>query len=169
MKEKLKDALALATAVLVVSALYMVFIYAPTEANMGNIQRIFYFHVSFAWTGFVAFFGTFAGSIMYLIRKKRCWDILAVSSAEIGIAFCLVVLTTGPIWARPVWGAWWTWDPAACYFPHPDIYVCCLHDRPWSHRRGNKEGKVFSRHRNYCLPQCSFDIRGQCYVEDHPS
>ena len=116
MKEKLKDALALVTAVLVVSALYMAFVYAPTEANMGNIQRIFYFHVSFAWTGFVAFFGTFVGSVMYLIRKKRFWDILAVSSAEIGIAFCLVVLTTGPIWARPVWGAWWTWDPRLVTF-----------------------------------------------------
>ncbi|MBM2838279.1 MAG: ccmC [Deltaproteobacteria bacterium] len=116
MKEKLKDALALVTAVLVVSALYMVFVYAPADANMGNIQRIFYFHVSFAWTGFIAFFGTFVGSLMYLIRKKRFWDILAVSSAEIGIAFCLVVLTTGPIWARPVWGAWWTWDPRLVTF-----------------------------------------------------
>lgn len=111
MKEKLKTVLTIIDIPLVILALYMAFIYAPTDANMGDVQRIFYFHVAFAWVGFLPLFCNFLGSIMYLINKKRCWDILAVSSAEIGIAFCLVVLTTGPIWARPVWGAWWTWDP----------------------------------------------------------
>jgi heme exporter protein C len=116
MKEKIKIILPVIDLPLMILALYMVFVYAPADAYMGDVQRIFYFHVSFAWTGFLAFFCNFIGSIMYLIKKERCWDILAVSAAEIGIVFCLIVLTTGPIWARPVWGAWWTWDPRLVTF-----------------------------------------------------
>jgi heme exporter protein C len=116
MKEKLKTILPIIDLPLMVLALYTAFLYAPTDANLGDVQRIFYFHVAFAWVGFVAFFCNFVGSIMYLIKKERCWDIFAVSSAEIGIAFCLIVLTTGPIWARPVWGAYWTWDPRLVTF-----------------------------------------------------
>lgn len=116
MKEKIKNILTLLDLPLIVLALYTVFIYAPADSYMGDVQRIFYFHVAFAWVGFLAFFCNFMGSIMYLIKKNRWWDILAVSSAEIGIAFCLIVLTTGPIWARPVWGAWWTWDPRLVTF-----------------------------------------------------
>src|SRR3990172_732246 len=116
MNEKLKDALTIITGPLIILALYLVFVYVPKDSYMGDVQRIFYFHVSFAWVGFLSFFINFIASIMYLIRKKRYWDILAVSSAEIGIAFCLVVMTTGPIWARPVWNAWWTWDPRLVTF-----------------------------------------------------
>jgi len=115
MMEKLREIIAktagVIALVLVIISLYLVFIYAPTEAYMGQVQRIFYYHVAFAWTSFFAFFITFAASIMYLIRKTRFWDIVASSSVEIGVAFCCIILTTGPIWARPVWGAYWTWDP----------------------------------------------------------
>lgn len=97
--------------VLFVIAFYMAFLFAPTELTMGHVQRIFYFHVSFAWTSFIAFFVTFAASIAYLITRKRFWDIVAASSVELGVAFCCIILTTGPIWAKPVWGAFWTWDP----------------------------------------------------------
>ena len=89
----------------------MVFLYVPPDRELGQVQRIFYYHVSFAWTSFLAFFVTFAASIMYLVRKKRFWDIVASSSVELGVTFSLIILTTGPIWARPVWGAYWTWDP----------------------------------------------------------
>jgi heme exporter protein C len=99
-----------AVAALMAVAGYAVFFLAPTERTMGDIQRIFYFHVSSAWTAFVAFFIVFVANILYLIRRKQHWDQLAVSSAEVGIAFCTVVLITGPIWAKPVWGIWWTWD-----------------------------------------------------------
>ena len=116
MKDKIKTILPYLDLPLMVLALYTVFMYAPTESFMGDTQRIFYFHVSFAWVGFLAFFLNFAGSIMYLIRKTRRWDILAVSTAEIGIAFCIIVLTTGPIWARPVWNTWCTWDPRLVTF-----------------------------------------------------
>lgn len=92
-------------------ALYAIFLYAPIEKTMGMIQKIFYFHVSSAFLSFFAFFIVFIASILYLYRRDRKWDILAHSSAEIGVIFCTLVLITGPIWAKPVWNVWWTWDP----------------------------------------------------------
>ena len=91
--------------------LYFAFIYAPTEKQMGLIQRIFYFHVSSAWIGFFAFFVTFLASILFLVTKKYKYDDIAAASAGIGLTFCTIVILTGPMWARPVWGAYWTWDP----------------------------------------------------------
>lgn len=95
----------------IIIALYFAFIYAPTEAIMGAVQRIFYFHVSAAWIAFFAFFVTFLCSIVVLITNNYFYDDIAESSAEIGIIFCTIVLITGPIWAKPAWGKWWTWDP----------------------------------------------------------
>jgi heme exporter protein C len=95
---------------LLAGASYGALILAPTEATMGDIQRIFYFHVSSAWTGFVAFFLVFIGSVAYLRTRALKWDWLSVASAEVGVAFFTIVLVTGPIWAKPVWGIWWTWD-----------------------------------------------------------
>jgi len=100
----------LLVALLLAVAGYAAFFLAPTERTMGAIQRIFYFHVPSAWTGFVAFFIVFVANIAYLLQRKPKWDWLAVSSAEVGLAFTTVVLVTGPIWAKPVWGVWWTWD-----------------------------------------------------------
>jgi len=96
--------------VLMVAALYMVFIYVPTEKNMGVVQRIFYFHVPIAWVAFLAFFIVFISSIMYLWKRDIKWDRYAHASAEVGIVFTTLVLITGSIWAKPVWGIWWTWD-----------------------------------------------------------
>src|SRR6202045_4497880 len=95
---------------LLAAASYGALIQAPEEATMGMIQRIFYFHVSSAWSGFVAFIMVFIGSIGYLRTRALKWDWLSVASAEVGVAFFTVVLVTGPIWAKPVWGIWWTWD-----------------------------------------------------------
>jgi heme exporter protein C len=89
---------------------YAAFVYAPTEATMGLIQRIFYFHIASGWTFFVAFFLVFVGSIAFLRTRAAKWDWLSVASAEVGVAFVTIVLVTGPIWAKPVWGIWWTWD-----------------------------------------------------------
>ncbi len=100
----------LGVALLLGVAGYAALFIAPTERTMGVIQRIFYFHVTSAWTGFVAFLITFVASIAYIRSRNPKWDWLAVSAAEIGVAFFTVVLITGPIWARPVWGIWWTWD-----------------------------------------------------------
>src|SRR5881398_1953014 len=101
---------ALLTAVLLSYALYQALVVAPTEQTMGNVQRIFYYHVSSAWTAFLLFLINFVASIVYLVRRSTKADIIALVSAEVGVVFCTVVLVTGPIWARPVWGIWWTWD-----------------------------------------------------------
>src|SRR5450759_1044846 len=95
---------------LLAAASYGALIWAPTEATMGLVQRIFYFHVSSAWTGFIAFILVFVGSVAYLRTRALKWDWLSVASAEVGVVFFTVVLVTGPIWAKPVWGIWWTWD-----------------------------------------------------------
>ncbi|MBU0703088.1 MAG: cytochrome c biogenesis protein CcsA [Chloroflexi bacterium] len=103
--------LAVLSGAAVLVALGMAFLYAPREATMGEVQRIFYFHVSSAWVGFFAFFVTFAAGIGYLARGERRWDILALSSVEIGLTFITMTLITGSLWARPAWGAYWTWEP----------------------------------------------------------
>jgi heme exporter protein C len=154
------------TSALLAFALYEALIAAPTEQTMGNVQRIFYYHVPSAWTAFLLFSLNFMASVQYLVRRNRSsdrlanWivialgvitcivafvvklpdgiepssvastgiaavgiyflirkyfagdklDAFAVSTAEVGVVFCTVVLVTGPLWARPVWGIWWTWD-----------------------------------------------------------
>ena len=95
---------------LMIAALYMVFVYVPTEKHSGIIQRIFYFHVPVAWVSFLAFFITFIASILYLWKREIKWDAIACASAEIGVIFTTLVLITGPIWAKAAWGIWWTWD-----------------------------------------------------------
>jgi heme exporter protein C len=95
---------------LVIASAYAAFFIAPEERTMGLIQRIFYFHVASAWSGFTAFFLCFVGNLLYVWKRDQKYDWLAVSGAEVGLAFTTVVLITGPIWAHPVWGIWWTWD-----------------------------------------------------------
>jgi len=93
------------------AALYLVFMVVPTEQQMGIVQRIFYFHVSSAWMAFIGFFLVAGASAVYLWNGSRAADRLAEAAAEVGVLFCSLVLVTGPIWARPIWGVWWTWDP----------------------------------------------------------
>jgi heme exporter protein C len=101
---------AVVTALLLVYGFYQAWVVAPTERTMGDVQRIFYYHVPSAWTAFCLFFTNLIASIVYLVRKNSKADSLAVAAAEVGVVFCTIVLVTGPIWARPVWGIWWTWD-----------------------------------------------------------
>jgi heme exporter protein C len=98
------------TAFLLSYGLYQALVVAPTEQTMGNVQRIFYYHVPSAWTAFLLFALNFGASIVYLARRNQKADILALVGAEVGLVFLTVNLVTGPIWARPVWGIWWTWD-----------------------------------------------------------
>jgi heme exporter protein C len=92
-------------------ALYTIFIYAPVEKTMGLVQKIFYIHVPSAFLAYLAFFITFIASIFYLYRKDPKWDTVAHCAVETGVIFCTIVLVTGPIWAKPIWNVWWTWDP----------------------------------------------------------
>lgn len=103
--------LAGATGVAVIVALGMVFFYAPREVTMGEVQRIFYFHVASAWIGFFAFFVTFLSGIGYLATDRRRWDIVGLSSVEVGLTFITMTVVTGALWAKPVWGTYWTWEP----------------------------------------------------------
>jgi heme exporter protein C len=90
--------------------LYMIFLYAPEEMTMGEVQRIFYIHVPAAWTALLGFLIIFTSSIIYLWKRTQFADELAHSTAEVGFIFCTCVLVTGPLWAKPAWGIWWTWD-----------------------------------------------------------
>ena len=165
--KRLFPILGLLTGVLLCYALYQALVVAPTEQTMGDVQRIFYYHVPSAWTAFLLFFINLVASVLYLVRRNPAadriasWvaiaiaivgciaavvvrplpegvepfsvavtgiaitaiyflvrryfpgesvDALAAVSAEVGVVFCSVVLVTGPLWARPVWGIWWTWD-----------------------------------------------------------
>jgi heme exporter protein C len=95
---------------LVALAAYAAFFVAPDERSMGVIQRIFYFHAATAWAGETTFFFCFVVNLLYVWKRSRKFDWLGVSCAEVGVACITVVLITGPIWAKPVWGIWWTWD-----------------------------------------------------------
>jgi len=95
---------------LMMAALSLIFLYVPTEATMGMVQRIFYIHVPVCWVALVAFLVVFVGSILFLWRRENKWDAVACSSAEIGLIFTTLALVTGSIWAKASWGVWWTWD-----------------------------------------------------------
>jgi len=108
---RLSDFLTWVSAIAIIVALYMVFVYAPTERVMGHVQRIFYFHVSSAWVGFFAFLVTLIASVAYLWKETRRWDIVALSSVEIGVTFITMTIVSGSLWAKVAWNVWWTWDP----------------------------------------------------------
>lgn len=91
-------------------SLWMIFFYAPQELTMGEVQRIFYIHVSAAWTALLAYFVVFLGSVAYIMKRSQGADDLAHASAEVGFVFCTSMIVTGPLWAKPAWGVWWTWD-----------------------------------------------------------
>lgn len=104
-------ALTVVTVVLVAFGLYLALGYAPTEAAQGEVQRIFYIHLSAFAGAFIAFSTTVVGGVMYLRTRNAKWDTLALAGVEVGIALALMNLLTGMIWARPIWNTWWTWDP----------------------------------------------------------
>ncbi len=112
---------------LVGAAAYASFYIAPEERTMRLIQRIFYFHAASAWAGMTAFFVCFTANLLYVWRRDPQWDALGVSSAEVGLAFITVVLITGPIWAKPAWGIYWTWDARlTSTFVLWLLYICYL-------------------------------------------
>jgi heme exporter protein C len=110
------DLLGAATVVFILAGLYMAFIYAPTEVTMGLVYRIFYFHLGSVSAGFFAILLVAIAGVAYLRTNLRQWDRIAEASAEIGVVFCTIVLISGSIWARPIWGVWWTWDPRLTSF-----------------------------------------------------
>ena len=100
-----------ASALLMLLTLALAFLWVPTDAVLGVSQRIFYIHVPMAFMGFAAFGVVLAGSIGYLRSGSARADALAYAAAEVGVLFMSLVLVTGVLWSRPVWGVWWTWAP----------------------------------------------------------
>ena len=107
----LTDVLTFLSAVTVVVGLYLVFFVAPREVVMGDVQRIFYFHVAASWSGYLALLVSFAASVLYLVRRERRYDALAYASVEIGLIFISQGIITGSMWGKATWGVWWTWEP----------------------------------------------------------
>lgn len=97
-------------AALLLCAGYAALFIAPDESTMHAIQRIFYFHASSGWAAMEGSAIVFVANVLFLVKRDLKWDWLGVASAEVSVAFWTVVLITGPIWAHPVWGVWWTWD-----------------------------------------------------------
>lgn len=93
------------------AATYFALVFAPPEAIMGNVQRIFYFHVGTAWVGMVGFVLAAVAGIVFLITKDLKWDRLEFAAVEVSAMFFFVTIALGSIWARPAWNTWWTWDP----------------------------------------------------------
>lgn len=90
---------------------YLALFFAPTEAVMGQVQRVFYFHIGTAWVGLLGFVIAAVAGVAYLITKNLKWDRFEVAAVEVSTMFFLITIVLGSIWARPAWNTWWTWDP----------------------------------------------------------
>jgi len=99
------------TILLFATAVGMVFFYAPLEAVMGQVQRVFYFHVANAWVGMLGFMVAAIAGIAFLRKGDHKWDIVGLAAVEISLVFFFAAIVSGSIWARGSWGTWWTWDP----------------------------------------------------------
>ncbi|HVN29487.1 MAG TPA: cytochrome c biogenesis protein CcsA [Candidatus Binataceae bacterium] len=110
MKNRFGAVLGWSTLAMMLVSIFMVFEWVPTEEDQGIVQRIFYFHVPCAWVAFAAFGLVAIAGAFYLWLKDQVWDDLGYAAAEIGMVFCTLVLVTGSLWAKPIWGTWWTWD-----------------------------------------------------------
>lgn len=106
----LKILTALSVVMFLVAA-YLSIFWAPTEATMGDVQRVFYFHVSVGWVGAIGYLLAVVAGIAYLRTANSKWDIIGVAGVEVGLVFAFLNIVTGSIWARPVWNTWWNWDP----------------------------------------------------------
>src|SRR4051812_7500981 len=103
--------LGIVTAIAMLITVYMALIWSPAErTSLGDSVRILYFHAPVAWTAYLSFGVVAVASIMYLWRRTRIWDAIAVSSAEVGVLLTTLTLISGSIWGKISWGTYWTWD-----------------------------------------------------------
>lgn len=109
-RPKLLTILTAFSVLLFLASLGLVFFYAPLEAVMNYVQKIFYFHISTAWVGMLGFIVAAVAGVAYLVKKDMKWDIVEVAAVEISLVFFFIAIVSGSIWARPSWGTWWTWD-----------------------------------------------------------
>lgn len=104
-------AVGIVIACLVAAAAWLIFFVAPTEATMGDVQRIVYLHVSVAWCGLVGCLAMGFCGAMYLVRRRLQWDFWSQAAGEVGWLCTTLTLITGSAWAHEAWGTWWTWEP----------------------------------------------------------
>jgi heme exporter protein C len=100
-----------AAGLMLLVSLFMIFFFAPNELTMGNVQRIFYFHVGSAWVAAITFLIALIAGVSYLIRPSKTKDTVALASVEIGVVFATMTIVSGSIWGRPAWNTWWIWSP----------------------------------------------------------
>lgn len=108
---RLLRALDVVTLLFFLAATALVFFFTPTEKVMGDVQKVFYFHVAAGWVGMLGFLVAAVAGILYLAKGNQKMDIVGLSAVEIAIVFTFITIVSGSIWARPVWNTWWTWDP----------------------------------------------------------
>ena len=101
----------IASIIVLAIATYLALVFAPTEAVMGQVQRVFYFHIGTAWVGLLGFVLAAAAGVGYLVTKDMRWDRFEVAAVEVSTVFFFITIVLGSIWARPAWNTWWTWDP----------------------------------------------------------
>ncbi|RMD98790.1 MAG: cytochrome C assembly protein [Calditrichaeota bacterium] len=169
--EKLQRWLGYVLLIAMVINLYNIFIFVPTEKTMGIVQRIFYFHVPSAFTAFLSFFVVAIFSVAYLVKRKYWYDRVSYAAAEIGVVFTTAVLLTGPIWAKPAWNTWWSWDPRLTttlilWF----IYVAylILRDFTGEDERGARFAAVFAIVGFVDVPIVYFSIRWWRTIHPQP-
>ncbi len=110
-KQPLLTALNILAAAGVLGALILILFFTPEEAQMGAVQKVFYFHVSSAWAGMLSFVIAAGAGALYLAKRELRWDWLSLASIEVGIMFGLAAILSGMIWAQPIWNTWWVWEP----------------------------------------------------------
>ncbi len=106
-----RSVIGIISAALMLVTLYLIFMVAPTDANLGNVQRALYIHVPIAVISLLAFIIVFVGSVMYLRKRNSRWDNMAMAAGEVGFVYVSLALITGILWAKPIWNVWWTWEP----------------------------------------------------------
>jgi heme exporter protein C len=121
MREKILYALGAIGGLWLLRNLYVMLLALPDESAQGAIYRIIFFHVPSWWTCFSCFFLAGVSSILYLMKKRPGYDTFAVATVEVGLAFTVIGLITGMIWARIIWGIWWTWDARLTW-----AFITCL-------------------------------------------
>jgi len=160
-------------AALTLVAVYMALMFASSAPDVdgGDVQRIMYLHVASAWVSYVAFAVTFVAGIMYLRTRDLRWDANALSSAELGVLFCTLAITTGPMWAKAVWGVYWRWADLKLLMTLVlwlvFIAYLALRANTPDRRMGASMGAVFSSVGMLCVP-LSF-AANRIWTQYHPT
>jgi ABC-type transport system involved in cytochrome c biogenesis permease subunit len=127
--------LGILTLIAMATSLVLSLVVSPPDVEQGQVIRLMYVHVPAAWLAYLSFGVVLLGSVAYLITRKVRWDRLAAASAEVGVLFTFLTLVVGSIWAKPVWGVWWTWDPrltttAVMFLVYVGYLACVVSRQP---------------------------------------